>query len=61
MSSPTNHQAYAKAKLLVEAIDRRDSSTLEQDFGISRSVADEIYECVDDYLVKVTQSWSGLL
>ena len=54
MSAPINHQAYAKTKLLVEAIDRRDSSTLEQDFGISRSVADEIYECIDDYLVKVT-------
>lgn len=43
MSTPINHQAYAKAKLLVEAIDRRDSSTLEQDFGISSAVADEIY------------------
>jgi hypothetical protein len=55
MSSPTNHQAYAKAKLLVEAIDRRDSSTLEQDFGISRSVADEIYEYIEDYFVKDTK------
>jgi len=32
MSTPTNQQAYAKTKLLVEAIDRRDSPTLERDF-----------------------------
>jgi hypothetical protein len=55
MSAPINHQAYAKTKLLVEAIDRRDSSTLEQNFGISSSVADEIYECIEDYFVKDTK------
>jgi hypothetical protein len=55
MSIPTNHQAYAKTKLLVEAIDRRDSSTLEQNFGISSAVADEIYECIDDYFTKGTK------
>ncbi|MGN4047993.1 hypothetical protein [Pseudomonas sp. SM4] len=54
MSTPTNHQAYAKTKSLVEAINRRDSSTLEQNFGISSAVADEIYECIDEFFDKAT-------
>lgn len=52
MSIPTNQQTYAKTKLLVEAIDRRDSPTLERDFGISDVIADEIYESIDDYFGK---------
>ncbi|MGF6207059.1 hypothetical protein [Pseudomonas frederiksbergensis] len=55
MSTPTNQQAYAKTKLLVEAIDRRDSPALERDFGISSAVADEIYESIDDYFDKGTK------
>ncbi|WP_213941372.1 hypothetical protein [Pseudomonas sp. dw_612] len=55
MSTPTNQQAYAKTKLLVEAIDRRDSPTLERDFEISNAVADEIYESIDDYFDKGTK------
>src|SRR5471030_277260 len=55
MSTPTNQQAYAKTKLLVEAIDRRDSPTLERDFGIPSAVADEIYESIDNYFDKGTK------
>ncbi|WP_192558487.1 hypothetical protein [Pseudomonas allokribbensis] len=55
MSIPTKQQAYAKTKLLVEAIDRRDPPTLESDFGISNVVAVEIYESIDDYFDKGTK------
>ncbi|RON69739.1 hypothetical protein [Pseudomonas fluorescens] len=49
MSIPTNEQAYAKLKELVEAIDDRDSQALLNDFGISSAVAEEIFESIDEY------------
>jgi len=55
MSTPTNQQAYAKLKELVEAIDVRDSQALQQEFGISYAVADEIYESIDEYFDKGTK------
>ncbi|MBU6956901.1 hypothetical protein KRR23_03965 [Pseudomonas sp. CVAP len=55
MSTPTNQQAYTKAKEFVEAINLRDSKALLQGSRISNAVADEIYESIDDYFEKGTK------
>lgn len=55
MSKPTNIQAYKKVKELIEAIDRRDTSVLESHFEIPSIVAEEIYECIDEFFDEGTR------
>lgn len=48
MNIPTQLQAYAAAQALVDALDRRDADTLQQNFRISDAVLEEVYESLAD-------------
>lgn len=48
MNMPTQLQAYAAAQALVDALDRRDTDTLQQGFCISDAVLEEVYQALDD-------------
>jgi hypothetical protein len=55
MSIPTKQQAYAIVKRFVDTIDLRDTKALELEFGVSRALAEEIYESVDEYFDQGTK------
>ncbi|NUA30688.1 hypothetical protein [Cupriavidus basilensis] len=49
MRTPTRQQAYDEAKRFIETIGLRDAQALQHKFGIASAVAEEIFECIDEY------------
>ncbi len=49
MRMPTRQQAYDEAKRFIETIGLWDAPALQHKFGISGAVANEIFECIDEY------------